>query len=131
MKFTAPEITKALELKRLGLDWTPGTGCYVWDEAGIIQCESPFHDLVYYILDLKHFLRRADSVEQLKRDLCWLPTWYDARRILQERGVTQDAIIRRLQVDQAIENGTERMSLYQMIEENLKTSETVSPKSND
>lgn len=131
MKFTAPEITKALELKHLGLDWTPGTGCYVWDEAGIIQCESPFHDLVYYILDIKHFLRRADSVEQLKRDLCWLPTWYDARRILQERGVTQDAIIRRLQVDQAIENGTERMSLYQMIEENLKTSETVSPKSND
>ncbi len=121
MKFTTAEINQALELKRLGLDWNPGTGCYVWDEAGIIQCESPFHDLVYYILDIKHFLRRADSIDQLKRDLCWLPTWYDAREVLEGLGVTAEAISHRLQKDMAIENRTERMSLYQMIEETLKT----------
>lgn len=127
MKFTTAEITQALELKRLGLDWNPGTGCYVWDEAGIIKCESPFHDLVYYILDIKHFLRRADSIEQLKRDLCWLPTWFDARQVLQGLGVTPEAITDRLKTDQAIENGTERMTLYRMIEEKLKTSEQASP----
>ena len=87
MKFTDAEIEKALRLKRLGLPWTPSVGHYVWDETDLIKCESPFHDMVFYILDLKHFFRRADSLEQLQRDLCWLPTWFDARQILAQMGV--------------------------------------------
>lgn len=119
MKFTKAEITKARQLKQLGLDWEPGTGSYVWDEAGIINCESPFHDLVYYILDIKHFLRRADSIEQLKKDLCWLPTWFDARQILDGFEVSADDILARLQADNAFAKQNERLCLYQMIEEVL------------
>ena len=119
MKFTKAEITKARQLKQLGLDWAPGTGSYVWDEAGIINCESPFHDLVYYILDIKHFLRRADSIEQLQRDLCWLPTWFDARQILDGFEVSADEILARLQADNAFAEQNERLCLYQMIEEVL------------
>ena len=125
MKFTNAEIEKAQRLKRMGLEWWPAVGHYVWDEADLIKCESPFHDMVFFILDLKHFFRRADSVEQLQRDLCWLPTWYDARQILAKMGVTDETIATRLKESQAIENNLERLCLYELIEESLLLSGKV------
>lgn len=119
MQFTANEIQLARRLKERGLHWTPSVGHYVWDEADIIRCPSPFHDRVFFILDLKHFLRRADTIEQLQRDLCWLPTWYDARQILRHYGVTDAAVQHRLAETQAIEKSRERLCLYQMIENTL------------
>ena len=125
MKFTKAEIEKALRLKRLGLLWNPAVGHYVWDEVDLIKCESPFHDMVFYILDLKHFLRRADSIEQLQRDLCWLPTWFDARKILADIGVSDEKIAARLKQTNAIENNLERLCLYELIEESLMLSGKV------
>ena len=94
-------------------------GHYVWDEAGIINCASPFHDLVYYILDLKHFLRRAETIENLQRDLCWLPTWFDARNILRSLGASDEWVFERLQASRALESNKERYCLYLLIEECL------------
>jgi hypothetical protein len=119
MKFTKEEIETARQLKQAGLPWQPSVGHYVWDEADIIKCESPFHDMVFYILDLKHFLRRADTIENLQRDLCWLPTWFDARQVLSELGVRSETIFERLRQCSAIENNTERLVLYQLIQERL------------
>jgi hypothetical protein len=119
MKFTDDEILLARNLKKLGLHWQPSVGHYVWDEADIIKCESPFHDMVFYILDLKHFLRRAKTIEKLQESLCWLPTWFDARQILSDAGVSAAEIADCLRKERAIENGTERLVLYQMIEESL------------
>lgn len=119
MKFTSEEIGLARRLKQLGLPWTPSVGHYVWDEADIIKCESPFHDMVFYILDLKHFLRRADTIEQLREDLCWLPTWYDARQILASLSVPPNQITERLRATSAFENRTERLELYRLIERAL------------
>jgi hypothetical protein len=68
MKFTPAEIELARRLKQLGLAWTPSVGHFVWDETGLINCTSPFHDYVYFILDLKHFLRRAGTIERLQQD---------------------------------------------------------------
>ena len=119
MKFTAEEILLARKLKKLGLPWQPSVGHYVWDEADIIKCESPFHDMVFYILDLKHFLRRAKTIEKLQECLCWLPTWFDARQILSEAGISGTEIVNRLKEEHAIENGTERLILYGLIEESL------------
>ena len=119
MKFTEQEVAKARHLKKRGLSWEPSVGHYVWDEAGIINCESPFHDSVFYILDLKHFLRRAGTVENLKRDLCWLPSWFDSREILRGLGVPADLVVARLQESRALERNLERLCLYQLIEESL------------
>jgi hypothetical protein len=119
MKFTPAEIRQAQKLKQLGLSWQPAPGQYVWDEAGIIGCESPFHDLVFYILDLKHFLRRAGTIANMQRDLCWLPVWYDARQILRDLAVSDHAVAERLVSEKALSSGSERLCLYRMIEEAL------------
>ena len=119
MKFTKEEIELARKLKQQGLDWQPSVGHFVWDEADIVKCEFPFHDMVFFILDVKHFLRRAETIENLQRDLCWLPTWYQAREVLSENAVSTERIIEKLRVERAIENGTERYCLYELIEECL------------
>ena len=127
MKFTKQEVATARQLKQLGLPWEPNVGHYVRDEAGIINCESPFGDSVFFILDLKHFLRRAGTIENIKRDLCWLPTWFDARTILHELDVPDDLIVARLQEALALEKGVERLCLYQLIEESLINHPNIQP----
>ncbi|MFM7118011.1 MAG: hypothetical protein ACKO9H_00670 [Planctomycetota bacterium] len=118
-KFTSQEVELARKLKGLGLAWTPQVSHYVWDETGIINCPSPFHDMVYYILDLKHFLRRAGTIERLQDELCWLPSWEQARELLREHGVSDEAVARRLDERQALLKGEERLCLYQLLEEAL------------
>lgn len=115
-KFTSQEIEQARKLKRIGLAWTPQVSHYVWDETGIINCPSPFHDMVYFILDLKHFLRRG-TIERLQQELCWLPTWEQARELLRENGVSDEVVAQRLEQRQALRNGEERLCLYQLLEE--------------
>lgn len=118
-KFTSEEVELARKLKRLGLAWTPQVGHYVWDETGIINCPSPFHDMVYFILDLKHFLRRAETVERLQQELCWLPSWEQARELLRAHGVADSTVAQRLHERQALLKGEERLCLYQLLEEAL------------
>lgn len=115
MKFTSTEIELARRLKQLGLAWTPAVGHYVWDEAGLIDCPSPFHDHVYFILDLKHFLRRSGTIERLQRDLCWLPTWEQARDLLRDAGFSDAEFSHRLAGSGALENGSERVFLYELL----------------
>ncbi|MFN5320783.1 MAG: hypothetical protein ACK493_04400 [Planctomycetota bacterium] len=119
MKFTPAEIELARRLKQLGLAWTPSVGHFVWDETGLINCTSPFHDYVYFILDLKHFLRRAGTIERLQQDLCWLPTWEQARELLRESGLPDVEVSQRLDARQALENATERLCLYELLAERL------------
>jgi hypothetical protein len=119
MKFTSQEIETAQRLKEKGLYWQPSVGHFVWDQVDLMKCESPFHDMVFYILDLKHFLRRSKTIERLQQDLCWLPTWYDARQILRHQGVTDAQVQSQLVDSRAIELGSERLCLYQMIEATL------------
>lgn len=90
--FTGEEITLARRLREAGLPWTPRPGHYVYDEKGIIDAPSPFQAKVYFILDMKHFLRRSGSVEELKQSLTWLPTWREARHWLETAGV-QSALV--------------------------------------
>ncbi|MDG2014034.1 MAG: hypothetical protein P8J33_11040, partial [Pirellulaceae bacterium] len=54
-----------------------------------------------------------------KKDLCWLPTWFDAREILDGFDVSAADILSRLQADDAFAKQDERLCLYQMIEEAL------------
>jgi len=72
----------ALELKEAGLAWQPQVGCFVWDHRGVIAHPSPFPKQVYFILSMKRFVAIFGDAEQMKRDLVWLPTWFQARQIL-------------------------------------------------
>lgn len=53
----------AREMKLHGLRWTPHVGCFVWDEKGVIQVNSPFPNRVYFILNMGHFMKIFGSVE--------------------------------------------------------------------
>jgi hypothetical protein len=119
MRFSPAKIVLALELKRQGLPWEPQPGHFVWDETGLIEQTSPFHDRVYFILDLKHFLRRTSTIENLQKMFYWLPTWQDAREVLHNFGVNSSEIADRLLKEKAVEKETERLVLYRMIHESL------------
>lgn len=124
-KFTPEEIQQARKLKRLGLPWIPQVSHYVWDETGIINCPSPFHDMVYFILDLKHFLRRAGTIERLQAELCWLPTWEQARDLLRRYGLPNETVVRRLHESNALNRGEERLCLYLLLEEAIAAGHKV------
>jgi hypothetical protein len=117
VNFVPEELELAQAFKAYGLDWTPSVGHYVLDQSHLIECESPFQDRVFFILDLKHFLRRSETVEHLKERVCWLPTWEQARDLLRTQGVPAQLITQRLQANQALERGTERLELYRLIED--------------
>ncbi len=115
--FTDDELKLAQLFKAYGLEWTPTPGQYVLDQGHLIEVPSPFQDRVYFILDLKHFLRRGGTVEELKKRLCWLPTWEEARELLRRFSIADTAVSDRLCETNAIARGCERLELYRMIED--------------
>ena len=119
MRFSSEEIEGAKRMRESGLAWEPQPGHYVWDDRGLIEKPSPFQEGIYFILDLKHFLRRAGTIEVLKQEPVWLPTWHDARAILRSEGVRDSDVARRLDATRAIENQTELLVLYELIAERL------------
>lgn len=72
----------ALQMRQAGLPWEPAVGCFVWDREGIIAQPSPFPKRIYFILSMKRFIAIFGDVEEMKRRLVWLPTWYQARQII-------------------------------------------------
>lgn len=114
--FSQDEIELAQLLKAYGLSWTPCVGHYVLDQSGLIEVDSPFQDRVYFILDLKHFLRRSETLERLAESMCWLPTYEQCRQVLDHLMVGPEAIRHNLQQQDVIENRSERLVLYRLIE---------------
>lgn len=120
MKFSKTEIEIARKLRELELPWHPQAGQYVYDIKGIIEKASPFQSGVYFILDIKHFLRRAGTVEDIKTAMCWLPQWEDCREILSSYNIPWGQIEKRLAECSAFENGIERTVLYEIILEQIQ-----------
>jgi hypothetical protein len=126
MQFSAEEMQWAKHLRDLGLCWEPRPGHYVWDETGCIEQPSPFQEGVYFILDLKHFLRRTGTLDALKAAMIWLPTWHDARDILAAMGVKHAVVAEALQAQTALEHREELLALYRLIASHLrKTAQTA------
>ena len=115
MSFTQPEIDLAHTLKADGLPWTPTVGHYVWDREHLIKHDSPFGGRIYFILELKHFLRRAESMAHLTESMVWLPTWEQARGRLRDAGISDADVSRHLQTSDAIASGNERIELYRLL----------------
>ena len=120
MKFSESEIEIAKKLHALNLQWKPQAGNYVFDIKGIIEKSSPFQPSVYFILDIKHFLRIAGSLEGIKDSMCWLPVWEDCRTILKSLDVSWSQVENRLIENSAFQNESERAVLYEMILERLQ-----------
>jgi hypothetical protein len=112
----------ARELRRLDLPWEPRAGHYVFDETGFCSKESPFQDGVYFILNYDYFMNQAGGVERFKEIMLWLPTWHDARNILQSFSVSDQEVAVELRERRAIEDGRELLVLYDLIAEHLNHS---------
>ncbi len=119
MLFTEKEIDLARQMRSRGLPWEPAVGDYVYDEGGLIEAPSPFQPGVYFILDLKHFLRRSSDIATLKARVFWLPQWHQCRMILRGLGVSDAAVISRLVAARAFETQSELCLLYELMLETL------------
>ena len=96
MPFDQKTREKALLLKKAGLPWTPHVGCFVWDADEHIQVNSPFPGRIYFILNLGHFLKRFDSIDNMIDKLVWLPTHHQARLLLDQYDLAPGDIFREL-----------------------------------
>jgi hypothetical protein len=81
----------ASRMKRLGLNWQPHVGCFVWDPDNWIKPESPFPGRIYFVLSMPRFVEIFGSVDEMARKLVWLPTWHQACLIWREKSVTEGA----------------------------------------
>lgn len=115
MRFGDREIVAARSLKEQGLPWQPGPDYFGFDEAGITEQPSPFQPRVYFILDLKQFLRWSRTVEQLKTAMFWLPMWHGARASMRSMAVTDEAVVDALRHDRSVESGSELLTLHRLI----------------
>lgn len=122
MNYTVEEIKLARQLKSAGLPWEPQAGHYVYDETGFCKQASPFQEKVYFVLNYAYFMKAVGGVERFKEIMTWLPTWDDAREILRNYDMSDEEILQQLGAEKAIEKGTERYALYQLIASSLKNS---------
>lgn len=119
MRFTSEEIAFAKHLRHIGLEWEPAAGHYVYDQTGFCQQRSPFQEKVYFILNYNYFMKAVGGVERFKQIMIWLPTWHDVREILRSLEISDQEIASYLESHGAIEAGNERLTLYEMIAEQL------------
>lgn len=115
MRFTDREIALATQLKQHGLPWTPRPGHYVHDPESLIEAPSPFQDRVYFILDLKHFLRRSGTIERLTQSMVWLPDWKQTRSLLSDHGLNDHEVGQHLFHQSAYTGGDELACLYELL----------------
>lgn len=90
--FTIQVCQLAKQVKLAGLQWQPHVGCFVWDETGKIKAPSPFPGDIYFILNLGYFKRILGSMEDIKNELIWLPTWHQARLICKEFDISDEDV---------------------------------------
>jgi hypothetical protein len=121
MLFSDEQIALARQMREHGLPWRPAVGHYVLDETELIEIPSPFQQRVYYILDMKHFLRRAGSVEALTDRMLWLPQWHQAREIAREMGISDAAVARQVADETVFAANAELSALYRLILSALRT----------
>ncbi len=115
MPFEDPICRQALELKRLGLDWHPHVGCFVWDVNNTIKVDSPFPGNIYFILSLPRFIDIFGSIENIVDKLVWLPTWHQARLLCRQLGIPDKDIAGCLESDRRVSPGEELLQIYELI----------------
>ena len=117
--FSPEHSALAKALKEKGLEWKPHVGCFVWDEKGHIQVSSPFPNRIYFILNLGHFLRIFETIENMKEKLVWLPTWHQAKIICENLNISKTEINDSLCASGSAGSEGDTAALYRLILEKL------------
>jgi hypothetical protein len=120
MPFNDRICRQALELKRIGLNWHPHVGCFVWDVDNAIQVDSPFPGNIYFILSLPRFIEIFGSIDHIVNKLVWLPTWHQARILCQQLGIPDEDIAGCLQSGGRLSAADELEQLYERIAATLR-----------
>ena len=102
-------------LKQRGLSWTPHVGCFVWDPDEVIEVDSPFPGRIYFILNIGHFLKIFNSLEEISKRLVWLPTYHQARLLCDQLAVDEEDVLDLMASPGSIPAGDELLVLYKMI----------------
>ena len=121
MYFSDQAIDLARQLKEAGLPWEPAPGQYVYDPDCLIEVGSPFQERVYFILDLKHFLRRSGTTEALQESLVFLPDWMQCKNLLAEYGLSSTELADKLHQSKAISEDNELEACYRLLLERLRS----------
>ena len=102
-------------LKQRGLSWTPHVGCFVWDPDEVIEVDSPFPGRIYFILNIGHFLKIFNSLEEISKRLVWLPTYHQARLLCDQLAVDEEDVLDLMASPGSIPAGDGLLVLYKMI----------------
>ena len=105
----------AVSLKEAGLPWNPHVGCFVYDPVQHIEVPSPFPNRIYFILNLGHFLRLLGTVDDVRKQLIWLPTWHQARLLCTQVGLNDGAVSGLWQAGRAMGAGDDLLALYELL----------------
>jgi hypothetical protein len=114
LPFNLQILGLALEMKTAGLKWRPHVGCFVWDHLQKIEVPSPFPNQVYFILNLNRFLNIFKDMGNIISELVWVPTWHQARLIVQDLGLPESGI-RAIWSTGPVAPGDELAQLYRTI----------------
>jgi hypothetical protein len=110
----------AEEIKRLGINWQPHVGCFVWDPDKYIKADSPFPHRIYFILSLPRFVDIFGNIEAIVEKLVWLPTWHQARLLCQQLSVPDNAVANIWQSRTLLSAGEELQKIYEILIEALQ-----------
>jgi hypothetical protein len=119
-RFSPQEVLLAREIHQTGVAWQPAPGQFVYDDESVLPHTSPFQDKVFFILDLKHFIRYAGSIEIMVQRMFWLPAWWDARVWLRGRGISDAKMTSAIEESRALKTGCELECLYELMLTNLR-----------
>ena len=117
--FSEEVCRAAKSLKEKGLEWNPHVGCFVWDENNSIEVASPFPNQIYFILNLGHFLKIFNTLENMQEKLVWMPTWTQARQICKNLNISAPTISSAIHINDSYATDSELIALYNLIIENL------------
>jgi hypothetical protein len=94
-------------------------GCFVWDELKRIEVSSPFPHRVYFILNLGHFLRRFETIDNMIEELVWLPTCHQAREIYRKLDIPAAQVSEVIRIGHPSEPDEGLVNLYRLIGQQL------------
>lgn len=110
----------ATGLKEAGLRWWVHVGCFAWDPNGWLAENSPLPNRIYFILNLSHFARALGGLEEVSRQLVWLPTWHQTRLLCREHNVSDEAVAAIWSPSSPMGPGDELIALYKLLLDKLR-----------
>ncbi len=120
LPFESDHCELAAALKAAGLPWRPHVGCFVWDPDRHIPAPYPFPNRIYFILNLGRFRELLGDDVSIKEKLVWLPTWHQARELLNRMGVDPEEVRASVNVPDVWRPGRDLLALYALLKDRMR-----------